>query len=86
MESEGGIFPHCRNTESFPLCGHLRSPVSVPLQACSVCSLGKCAKARKEIKVCLAFPTGPVNHSEEDSSCHTAQEMGPSGPGNSSIP
>lgn len=69
-----------REEHEFSSQGHLRFPVPVPLLPASFCSLGKRANTRKEIKVCLAFPTGPVNRAEEDSSCHTAQEMGPRGP------
>lgn len=48
--------------------------------------LVKYANTRKEIKSCLAFPSGPVNRPNEDSSCYTVGEMGPCGPRNSSIP
>lgn len=51
-------FSTMQEHREFSTLDHLRSPVSVPLQARSFCSLGKCANARKEIKVCLDVPTG----------------------------
>lgn len=42
--------------QEFPALRPLVVPVSVPFPACAFCSLGKCANARKEIKVCLASP------------------------------
>lgn len=71
--------PH--EEHEFPSQGHLRFQSQCLFHRPPFCSLGKRANARKEIKVCLAFPTGPVNRAEEDSSCHAAQAMGPRGPG-----
>lgn len=76
-----GVFPHGKKSKSFPFRGHPWIPASVPLQACSPDSLGKCANARQDIKDCLAFPTGPVNHSSEDHSCHTVKKQAPAGQG-----
>ena len=76
-----GNFPRGKRSKRLLLQGHVRTPASGPLQARSFRSFGKCANARKEIKICLAFPTGPGSHSEEDTSCLTGRKWAPSDQG-----
>lgn len=68
------------HTGVFPLkatCGHSQCLSRLNFSR----SLVKYANTRKEIKSCLAFPSGPVNRPNEDSSCYTVKKWAPVGPG-----
>lgn len=72
-----GFFHTARRARAF----HSEATRGPQLQCLSKPVPPTCANARQDIKDCLAFPTGPVNHSNEDHSCHTVKKRAPAGQG-----